>query len=147
MTNFLYFTLIFLNSFRNLYYNSTVMNLENLAVGVDIENIARFEKHACDKGSAFIVRVFTEDEIEYCFKTNLSAKHLAVRYCAKEAVYKALSGLGILQVSYKDIEIYHDKNKVPQVKLLSEKCKNIHCKISLSHSNNEAIAYVIAWKE
>lgn len=123
------------------------MNLNDVGIGVDIENVKRFEKYSKDKDDAFVKRVYSENEIKYCFKSKNPAKHLAVRFCAKEAVYKALCSVGVLDLGFKDIEIVHNKNKVPQVIFLNDKYKNCKCKLSLSHSRESAIASAIIVKE
>ena len=55
-----------------------------MAIGVDIEDIERFK----GKSDAFLDRVFTPLELEYCNKFNHPESHLAARFCAKEAVVK-----------------------------------------------------------
>lgn len=121
------------------------MVLENLSVGVDIEDISRFEKYAQDRECEFVKKIYTENEIDYCFRSKHPAKHLAARFCAKEAIYKAVSSLGFSDISFHDCEIVNSKNGAPSVVFLSEKYKNkLSVKISLSHSKTNAIAQVIA---
>ncbi|MBR6163676.1 holo-ACP synthase [bacterium] len=123
------------------------MVLENLSVGVDIEEISRFEKYASDRNGEFIKKVYTEREAEYCFKSKHPEKHLAARFCAKEAIYKALSSLGFSKISFQDCEIINNEQGAPEVIFLSEKLRNkVRAKISLSHSRTNAIAQVIAEK-
>src|SRR5574344_1181766 len=110
----------------------------NLPIGVDIEDISRFE----NKSKEFLDRIYTEKEQAYCLSKTLPAKHLAVRFCAKEAVIKALTPLGIKIAEYKKIEIIHDANKCPQVNLLKKINKNLEFQISLSHDKTKAIAFV-----
>ena len=110
-----------------------------MAVGVDIEDISRFK----GKSKEFLKRIFTPLELEYCMKFKNSASHLAVRFCAKEAVIKALSGLSIKISEYKAIEIYQE-NKVPKVRILKQTNKIITFDLSLSHDRTKAIAFVIA---
>jgi len=121
------------------------LEFENISIGVDTEEIERFEKYAQDKDSVFLLKIYTPNEIEYCFKSNSTAKHLAVRFCAKESVYKAFCGFGIKLSSFSEIEIVHDENNVPQVKL-PQGFEDYAVKISLSHSRQTAIAQVIAVK-
>ncbi len=116
---------------------------DNISVGVDIESIARFNKYALNRSFAEKLGVYTDVELNYSFKTKSPAKHLAVRFCAKEAVYKALCGLGLQAVSFNEIEIYHNENQVPQLKFLNKNCQNLCAKISLSHCRDKAVANVI----
>ena len=116
---------------------------ENISIGTDIESIKRFEEYSSNKEDAFILKIYTKSEIEYCFSKNKPAEHLAARFCAKEAVYKALCGLGFNGVNFRKIEIYHDKNNVPQVRFLNKKLNRFFCKTSLSHNEDNAMASVL----
>ena len=111
-----------------------------MAVGVDIEDISRFK----DKSKDFIERIFTPFEIEYCQKFSNPESHYAVRFCAKEAVIKALSPFGIHIAEYNSIEIYKDENNCPQVRILKDLEKDIRFELSLSHDRTKAVAFVIA---
>ncbi len=111
-----------------------------MAVGVDIEDIERFK----DKPKEFIERIFTPTEIEYCFKYSKPESHFAVRFCAKEAVIKALTALNITNVNLSEIEVYHNENRCPQVRILKQLDKNINFNLSLSHDRTKAIAFVTA---
>jgi len=121
------------------------MNFDDISIGTDIEKIERFEKYASDKNAPLVRRIFTEQEIEYCYSYKNPAEHLAVRFCAKEAVYKALSALGEDGTDYCDIEVIRNSDGVPSIRLLKE--KNIDFRLSLSHGNGSAIASVIAIKK
>lgn len=109
-----------------------------MAIGVDIEDINRFE----GKSEEFLDRIFTPLELEYCMKYSKPQSHLAVRFCAKEAVVKTLTAFGILHVSYNEIEIYHNENQCPQIRILKKLEKNIVFQVSLSHDRTKAIAFV-----
>lgn len=120
--------------------------MKDIATGVDIEDISRFEKYSSDKNSAFIERIFSKSEIEYCYACKNPAPHLAVRFSAKEAVYKALSSMEINNISYSDIEIYNTDKGVPKVKILKGGFENYEFRLSLSHGNGCSIASVIVIK-
>lgn len=119
------------------------MDIQDISIGTDIEKIARFERY--DKNSPLIKRIFTKAEIEYCYSFKNPAEHLAVRFCAKEAVYKALSTLEITDVKYSDIEVINNQNKVPSIQLKNG--KDIDFRLSLSHGNGSAVASVICIKK
>ncbi len=118
------------------------MKFDDFAIGVDIEDIERFK----DKDEAFLTRIFTQNEIEYCKSKINSHQNFAGRYCAKEAVFKALSALGETGIEFKLIEVYH-QNKVPCVRFLSDLENKYRVKLSLSHDTTKAIAYVIICKK
>ena len=109
-------------------------------IGVDIEDILRFENKADD----FYKRLFTDSEINYCKSNKNPAPHFAARFCAKEAVFKALSAIGINIPSYKSIEILKEKNGAVYVKLPQNINKTVH--LSISHEKDKAIAFAIIEK-
>lgn len=120
--------------------------MKDIATGVDIEDISRFDKYSADKNSAFIERIFSKSEIEYCYAYRKPAPHLAVRFSAKEAVYKALSSFEIGNITYSDIEIYNTDSGVPKVRILKDGFENYDFRLSLSHGNGSSIASVIVIK-
>lgn len=120
------------------------MNFKDISTGIDIENIQRFEKYSSE--DKFVKRIFTEKERIYCFSHKFPAKHLAVRFSAKEAVYKALSALNINGINYSDIEITNTDNGVPQITVLKNGFENLSFRLSLSHGNGSAIASVVIIK-
>lgn len=122
------------------------MDLENFGIGVDIESINRFKKYANDKNGAFVKKIYTQNEINYCFLGKTPEIHLAARFCAKEAVYKALCSIGETTLHFQDIEILNNSNKVPYVHFLNDKFKQFSCKLSLSHSKDNALASALVIK-
>ena len=114
-----------------------------MAIGVDIEDIERFK----GKSEDFFNRVFTDLELEYCLKYSKPESHFAARFCAKEAVVKALTALDIENVSYKDIEVFHNEKHCPQIRILKPIDKNIIFQLSLSHDRTKAIAFVTAQEQ
>lgn len=119
--------------------------MERIGVGVDIEEIARFENFQSEQENDFLNRVFTKRELQYCFSQKSPAQHLAARFSGKEAVIKSLNSLGIMKsFAYNAIEILRNKKGVPQVKILDFPFE-IH--MSLSHSRNYAIAFVVCLKK
>ena len=115
----------------------------NYAVGCDIEEVKRFE----NKTQTFLDKVFTKAEQEYCQSEAKPYQHFAARFCAKEAVVKALCSLGFAAPAYKDIEIKRLENGVPYVVLHAPEIENVRFAVSLSHSRANALATVAAWLE
>jgi holo-[acyl-carrier protein] synthase len=120
------------------------MNILDVSTGVDIESVLRFDKYSKNTNSAFLRRVYTKKEIDYCFKFKNIAEHLAVRFCAKEATYKALSHFSIKNIKLSDIEITNNTNGVPEVSVKGQ--QNFIYRVSLSHGNDMAIASVVVIK-
>lgn len=109
-----------------------------LKIGVDIEDIERFR----GKSQEFLDRIFTENEQKYCKSFRQPQSRFCARFCAKEAVVKALSGFGVKDVRYREIEVFHDENGCPCIKILKELPKNFTVNLSISHEKSKAIAFV-----
>lgn len=114
-----------------------------LGLGTDIEECNRFKKYDLENEKKFLERVFTTQEIKYCFTKRNFHQHLAARFCAKEACIKALNDKSI---PLNKIEITKDKKGKPSIKVNLENYKNINLLVSISHTNDYAQAVVI-WQE
>ena len=115
--------------------------------GIDITEISRIEKAMKKEG--FIKRFFSENEEKYFAKKNYPPESVAGAFSAKEAFSKAL-GSGIRGFNLKDVEVMQDCLGKPYL-VLSENAKELSEKLgiknlflSISHSENYAIASVIA---
>ena len=115
--------------------------MSELSIGIDIEEVSRFENKSFENDIDFLNRIYTENELKYCYKSVNYAQHLCSRYCAKEAVVKALSDFKISDVFYKDIEILNNESGAPYVNIL--KYPNLKVKVSLSHCKTYAVANVL----
>lgn len=113
--------------------------------GVDIIEVSRIEDAIENLEDKFLNRVYTEKEIEYCSnKNNMKYQHFAVRFAAKEAIFKAVSESleEKTDIVWTNIEILNNKAGRPYVSFINcdmeEKIENID--ISLSHIKEYAIA-------
>ena len=117
-----------------------------LTAGVDLIEIERIAEAIGRHGERFVQRVFTEGERREC---NGRFASLAARFAAKEAVAKAL-GCGIGDVTWLEIEVVGDENNAPHLalhgagKALAEKLGLGQWSLSLSHTHEHAIAFVVA---
>ncbi len=113
-------------------------------IGVDIVSVGRIKAIYEKFGEKFLRKVFTENEIKYCFSHKNPFPHFAARFAAKEAVIKALNKPEGLRL--KDIEIIKSIDGSPKI-AISGSCFGdrektvINC--SLSHEKNYAVAFVI----
>lgn len=114
-----------------------------IAIGVDIEDISRFQNRTLEDDSNFLKRIFTENELNYCFKNKNSAPHLAARYCAKEATVKALSNLYNELIPYSKIEVLKNENGSVYINILIDELKKYNFSLSISHEKEKAIAFVM----
>ena len=119
----------------------------NIGCGTDIIEIDRIKSSIENVGEAFIKRVFTDKEIVYCESKKMQKyQHYAVRFSAKEAIFKAVSDEleNKFEINWKDIEILNDEKGRPYVNILNNKIQNIEdIDISLSHCKQYAIANVV----
>ena len=105
-----------------------------LGVGVDIESVKRFEESKDNE--KFLDFIFTKKEIEYCKAKKEPSISFAGKFCAKEAVIKALNS----KLSPKQIEILNNESGNPLVYINRILDQNISC--SISHTKEYAIALV-----
>ena len=113
-------------------------------IGVDIEQISRFENKDRIRDKKFLERIFTLSELEYCYSKKNFASSLCARFCAKEAVIKALSSIGIKHAKLNDIEVFHGNNNEPHVKVAG--ADDAEISISLSHDRVNAVAVALIRK-
>lgn len=118
-----------------------------VGIGCDIIEIERIAR-AIERES-FIRRVFTAEEAAYCQRRGQqAAASFAARFAAKEAVLKAL-GTGLREGSLQEIAVDNDGLGKPLVQLsghfamLAKQLGVKNIQISLSHSREFAVAYVI----
>jgi len=117
-----------------------------LRTGVDLIEISRVEEAIARHGDRFLQRIYTKDELAYCRNNHAS---LAARFAAKEAVSKAL-GCGIGDVGWQEIEIAGDENKAPRLilrgaaEIMARDLGLVTWSISLSHTHEHAVAFVVA---
>lgn len=118
-----------------------------IRTGTDIIEISRIKESIESTNKKFCERVYTEKEREYCENKKIQKyQHYAVRFSAKEAIFKAISDEleNKFEINWKDIEILNDEKGRPYVNILNNKIQNIEdIDISLSHCKQYAIANVV----
>ena len=111
-----------------------------LGVGIDIIEIDRIKKSVDEFGDSFLRKIYTETELNYSLSKPNKYQHLAARFAAKEAIYKALSSDSEKVYSWQDIEIYNESNGLPLVNFFGSLKDYLNSgkqiKISMSHSEN-----------
>ena len=119
--------------------------MPDIFIGADIVSVPRIKKSIdADKGKGFIDRIFTLNEIKYCSTKKYPFIHYAGRFAAKEAVTKALLSSELVEsVTMQSIEIISGKNRRPEVNLNMELDFKYNCKVSISHSDDVALAFAI----
>jgi holo-[acyl-carrier protein] synthase len=114
------------------------------SVGIDLLEIARLEQ-ALDRRPRLADRLFTDAERAYAATRARPGQHLAARFCAKEAVAKAL---GLEVWSFRDVEVT-SAGGPPEVVLhgaVAERAQTlgVTVRISLTHTRTDAGAVAIA---
>ena len=116
-----------------------------MRIGVDLIEVERVQRAMERHGERFFARFFTSVERDEARQP----ARLAARFAAKEAVAKAL-GTGIGDVRWTDIEVRLDERGKPHIRLygeaarLSELLGLTDWQVSLSHTREHAIAFVVA---
>ncbi len=120
-----------------------------LGTGIDIVEIKRIGRILERQKDRFIQRVFTPGERQYCKMHRDPAPHYAARFAAKEAVFKALGTGWAKGVTWLDVEVRREEGDAPILELhgealkLSRKMGTQRCHLSLSHSDEWAVALVV----
>jgi holo-[acyl-carrier protein] synthase len=108
-------------------------------IGVDIVEIDRIRRSILSP--RFLERVFTPKEIAYCRSKKNTAQHFAVRFAAKEAVWKAVGDRRLL---HRDIQIRNQSSGKPEVVFPTRFAAIKRCvSISLSHGREYAVAMAL----
>ena len=110
-----------------------------LGVGTDIIEVIRIKKSIERFGNDFLKHILTDEEIAYARKFKYPYAHLAGRFAAKEAIFKAM---GDPKLAWHDVSIVNDKEGKPICKYRKNKLKR-RILISISHSKNYATAVCI----
>ncbi len=121
-----------------------------IAVGTDIIEVERIKQSLSRQGDRLLQRVLMPSEREKYTSFNnekVRIAFLAKRWCAKEAIAKAL-GTGIAKgIGFQQIEIKHDELGAPLVVLNGEALLRLHslgakkALLSLSDEQHYAVAF------
>ncbi len=113
-----------------------------MKIGIDIVEVQRLENKP-----KLWEKLLTENELKYVNNYKNPTEHVAGFFASKEAFSKAL-GTGFKDFSLKDIEVAHDKNKKPFLKLSKNilsiyNLQNSDLELSISHEKHYAVAVVL----
>ena len=116
------------------------------AIGVDIVEIKRFIRTTKRWGNGFLQKIYTRRELAYANSKRFPYQHLAARFAAKEAIFKALGEVEREFVGWRNVEIVNDAYGKPAV-FWHGKAEDTRKKrglkgavVSLSHTENYAVA-------
>lgn len=110
------------------------------AVGLDLLEIERLER-ALARRPRLAQRLFTEGELAHAAERARPGQHLAARFCAKEAVAKALR---LRAWSPRDVEVVLDEAGAPEIVLHGSLAGRGPVAVSLTHERGMAGAVAVA---
>ena len=110
------------------------------AVGIDLLEIDRLER-ALERRPRLAERLFTDAERAYAAARPRPARHLAARFCAKEAVSKALG----IPLRPRDVEVVAAGDHGPSIRLSGIAANRaaelgVTVQVSLTHGRELAAA-------
>jgi holo-[acyl-carrier protein] synthase len=112
-------------------------------VGIDLLEIERLER-ALDRRPGLAARLFTDAERAYAASRPRPAMHLAARFCAKEAVAKALE---LREWSWRDVEVVGGGSEPPIVRLAgaaADRAAELGATVSVSLTHTRGMAAAVA---
>lgn len=116
-------------------------------IGIDLVNIARMRGAVDRWGERFLRKIYTGNEISYCYERREPYLSLAVRFAAKEALIKAIGSEEFIPLT--DIEVVSGREGRPYIaargrlaEFFTRKEITI-CHLSLSHERDYGIASVV----
>lgn len=116
-------------------------------IGIDIVKIERLKTAVEKWGDKFLERIFTKNEIDYCYEKKNPYPSLSVRFAAKEALIKAIGSE--IPVSMTEIHVKSHGNGRPSIEVSGRlkkffAAKNIkYAHVSLSHEKEYGVASVV----
>ena len=116
-----------------------------MGCGIDLVELKRFRAAMRRGGRRFVDRIFTATEQRYAASRATQAQRLAARFAVKEATIKALAQVDPTNVlAMKQIEVRNDAAGRPSVSVEGWRGLMPELHISLSHTEQLAVACVIA---
>ena len=119
-------------------------------IGVDLVDVQRVERILRRRG-AFVERVFTAAEIDYCERQANPAESFAARWAAREACRKALGG--IRSMRWHDVWVERAPSGAPSIGLAgtsrdrAEALGVTNVLLALTHERRMAAAFCLAVRD
>ena len=111
-------------------------------VGIDLLDVGRLER-ALERRPRLAERLFTDAEREYAAGRPRPGIHLAARFCAKEAVAKAL---GLTGWSFRDVEVVAT-DAAPELRLrgtVAARAAELGGELAISLTHTDDVAGAVA---
>jgi holo-[acyl-carrier protein] synthase len=119
-----------------------------VGIGMDVVEIRRIRDLA-RRRPAFLTRTFAPAELHHCQEKANPFPHLAARFAAKEAVFKALGTGWSRGLQWTDVAVENDAAGKPAIRLsgaarcLAEQLGTHKIHLSLTHTGSYAGAQVV----
>ncbi|HYB28112.1 MAG TPA: holo-ACP synthase [Solirubrobacteraceae bacterium] len=115
-----------------------------IRIGIDLLEIERLER-ALERTPRLAQRLFTDAELAYAAARARPGQHLAARFCAKEAVAKALD---LSSWNFHEVEVIGTGGP-PELRLSGTAAARaaelgVRVEVSLTHSGRDAAAVAVA---
>ncbi len=121
-----------------------------VGLGMDLVDIPRIAALLAAQGDRALRRLFTAGEAAYAAGRAEPARHLAARFAAKEAAYKALAGTAEARgIGWQDIEVAVEWDGRPTLRLHGRAAARAaelgvaRAHVSLTHAETTAAAVVV----
>jgi holo-[acyl-carrier protein] synthase len=118
-------------------------------IGIDVVQVNRIVSSLERFGARFEARLFTDGELAYCRSHKDPLPHLAARFAAKEAAFKAI-GTGLSGgVGWKQAEVIQPGGRQPRLEyhgVALERFRALGCDrshLSIAHDAGVAVACVV----
>lgn len=116
------------------------------SIGIDIAEVARFQRLLDRYGDRLVARVLSADEAQILARRHDRAVFLAGRFTAKEAIIKALGKYLSVRPSMTSIAILNDASGRPCVQLsdsLAAELARVRIEVSISHERSHAVSLAV----
>lgn len=118
-------------------------------IGIDLVDVARIRREVERRGEGLLEEVLTPVELEYCHGMAKPFPSIAVRFAAKEALFKALGTGKRGAMSWQDLEVRRNELGKPDLAVTGASgeavrklgADRIH--LSLTHTDEHALAAVL----
>ena len=121
-----------------------------VGLGMDVVEIARIRELLERHAERTRRKLFTAAEVAYADARTDPARHLAARFAAKEAAFKALAlGEGARRISWQDLEVVNEADGRPTMRFhgVAAECARAlgvsGCWITITHGEGVAAATVV----
>jgi holo-[acyl-carrier protein] synthase len=121
-----------------------------VGLGVDMVDIARVEALVARHGERAVTKLFSAGEAAYARARPQPGRHLASRFAAKEAAFKALAGNDLARtIGWRDVEVLVERDGQPALRFHGAAARRAaelgvrRAFVSLTHSDASAAAVVV----